>query len=792
MLMAGLFISAPNWLGPAILLFILGAIASLIGYLKTSISSTLKSVLLFFRLLGLAMLAFCLLEPMWTSTRPKTGANYFAMIADNSQSLQITDVGQARNRGEILKALLVGDSRWQATLGEIFQLRKYFFDSKLQSTRDFGELKFDGRASNLGEAFKTLRERFKGQPVAGVLLFTDGNATDPEANLDLTGLPPIYPVLSGMDEGLADVSVRNVSVSQTAFEDAPVTIQADIGSTGLAGRQVAARLVQMAVRSRDSTNAIGAEKIIQTQTAGSDASGNAVFRFEVKPESRGIVFYRVETSIAGEGSTNATAEATLVNNQRVVAVDRTGGPYRILFVGGRPSWEYKFLNRALAEDDQVQLVAIIRIAKREPKFSFRGRTGETSNPLYRGFNKGDEETERYDQPVLVRLNTRDQFELKGGFPKTAEELFSYNAVILEDVEAEFFTRDQLSLLQKFVSQRGGGFLMLGGPDSFHEGKYDRTPVGEMLPVYLDRVPQVEGPFQWSLSREGMLEPWVRLRRTEEEERERLKAMPGFQVMNATREAKPGATVIAQVRDAAGRNYPALVAQRFGRGRSAVLTIADLWRWGFQDADLHKDMDKAWRQIMRWLVSDVPGFVEVRSESLPGDESIQVKVEARDKKFEPVENGTVNLKITPMGVGLDQTNQARTVHLQAEPSESEPGEYTASFLPRQSGGYKVEAQVKDGSGNVIGSSETGWSSDDSADEFRSLTPNKALAEKIAKRTGGEVVTARQLDKLVASLGTRKAPVVESWSFPVWHRAGVLLGALFLFAAEWGVRRWKGLP
>ena len=29
--------------------------------------------------------------------------------------------------------------------------------------------------------------------------------------------------------------------------------------------------------------------------------------------------------------------------------------------------------------------------------------------------------------------------------------------------------------------------MLGGPDSFADGKYDRTPVGEMLPVYLNKL-----------------------------------------------------------------------------------------------------------------------------------------------------------------------------------------------------------------------------------------------------------------------------------------------------------------
>ena len=88
--------------------------------------------------------------------------------------------------------------------------------------------------------------------------------------------------------------------------------------------------------------------------------------------------------------------------------------------------------------------------------------------------------------MLIRLNTKDELELKGGFPKTAEEACQYNAIVLDDLEADFFTRDQMTLMQKFVSERGGGLLMLGGAESFREGKFARTPIGDMLPVSLDR------------------------------------------------------------------------------------------------------------------------------------------------------------------------------------------------------------------------------------------------------------------------------------------------------------------
>src|SRR5690606_6858534 len=107
---------------------------------------------------------------------------------------------------------------------------------------------------------------------------------------------------------------------------------------------------------------------------------------------------------AGDGTLSGTREATIANNSRIVMVDRGEGPYRVLYVSGRPNWEFKFLRRALDEDMEIRLTALLRIADREPKFEFRGREGEASNPLFRGFGNQDaEEIERYDQPVLVRL-----------------------------------------------------------------------------------------------------------------------------------------------------------------------------------------------------------------------------------------------------------------------------------------------------------------------------------------------------------------------------------------------------
>ncbi len=177
--------------------------------------------------------------------------------------------------------------------------------------------------------------------------------------------------------------------------------------------------------------------------------------------------------------------------------------------------------------------------------------------------------------MLIRLGTRDAKELSDGFPKSAEDLFSeYRAIIIDDLEAGFFTQEQMHLVQRFVSERGGALLMLGGQECYQAGGYDHTPIGSMLPVYIDRTttasPMLDARF--NLTREGWLESWMRLRTDRAEDEKRLAAMPAFYAINQTFAIKPGASILATVSDSAQTTMPAIVAQRFGEGRVASMMI----------------------------------------------------------------------------------------------------------------------------------------------------------------------------------------------------------------------------
>lgn len=766
---------APEWL-PAVILLGGAALIVIVYSLRhiprnqpiRIITTTLKTV-------ALSLLLLCLLEPLYSGLRPRPGANLFLVMADNSQSMLVSDHRQQQNRAEQLAPLLSPDAAWQVRLNQDFDVRYYQFDSRLEAVENLLGMDHEGLHSNMHQALRAAATRFGGRPLAGIILLTDGNTTDSlSPGQALEDLPPVYPVVVGNDVAPADIRLSLKAVQQTNFELAPITVTAEIAGDRYQGRQVSVELVNQQ------------DEVIETQTLTLKGDGESQeVRFQWNPEESGICFYRLQVAAAEDN----LDEATLENNQQSFLVDRGGGPYRILYVSGRPNWEYKYLRRAIHDDEEVELVGLIRIAKREPKFDFRSRAGESTNPLFRGFDNEDENAEQYDQPVLVRFGTRDAEELRDGFPSSADQLYQYDALVFDDVEAEMFTQDQLSLVREFVSHRGGGFLMLGGQESFASGNYDRSPLEELLPVYINSTNKrgVSSRFRMQLTREGWLEPWIRVKPSELEENQRIEEMPAFRTVNLVKRDKPGAAVLVEVEDADGELLPALVAREFGHGRTAAMLIGDFWRWGLarEDPD-NEDMSKSWRQMLRWLVADVPHRVDikVRTEQEKGANIQTLAVTVRDEEFQPLDNAVVQLAITPP--------DGSEVLLAAQASNQLAGTYEVDYVARQVGAYRVEARVTGPDGHTLEAGVAGWTSQPAAAEFQQLVPNRQLLESLAEETGGEIIQENKLENFARQLQQQDFEITEPLIFPLWHQTWIFLLAIGLLCAEWGLRRWRGLP
>ncbi len=805
--LASLTLGDRNWILPAVVAAVVGVLLTLVLNRKRLAQSPQGPIL---RMVGWILLCICLTNPLWSSSRPRSGANVVAVVADISRShLVTTGTGGATRADAFALSLKNGEKSepvgWLNQLAQDFELRRYTVADRLQQVDRFDPVEFNGTASGLQTALRQLKQRYEGQPLAGIILLSDGIATDAAGALDeLAGMPPVYPVLPPDDSSQPDVAVGNFSITQTAFDDAPVTIQVQPTTVNATSGQVAITLL----------DAAGTPIETQSRSVGDPLP----LRFHHRPKEGGTVFYRLRAVLKDATGADVTTEATTVNNEQLVAVERSTMPRRVLYVSGRPNWEFKFLKRAVETDPQLQMVALIRIARKEAKFDFRGREGESSNSLFRGFERADPETaEEYDEPVIVRVGTKDDEELRGGFPEKPDDLFQYDAIILDDLEADFFLADQMKLIYDFVSRRGGGLLMMGGQESFRQGDFDRTPIGEMLPIDLSR--EMKSPasgVRLSLTRDGWLQPWVRLRSDESAEEERLKSMPEFLTLNSTAFVRPGAVVMAEVQDADENRWPALVVQRFGKGRTAALCVGDLWRWRLSQGlrNLHgldvpvtgADLDngssnpprtpaedltdhaRASRQMIRWLVADVPKRMDVfvREDPTRGTGAVILTAFVRGTDFESRENADV--KFTVLGP------DGQKFELTGEPSDAVAGQFESSVAASQPGAWQVSvtAIVSDDAAAAPLTATTGWASQPDQKEMKSVQVDRTFLEELAKTTGGRTLPLSNLETFVSSLPQSSVPLTEVWSWPIWHSWWIFLTAIACLAIDWTLRRRRGLP
>ena len=768
--------AALPWVCAAALAF--GALV-LWSYRSVRMDGRWKAVALSCKLSGLLLLLACWLEPQWLTHAPRERANSVVLLLDDSRSMRLPEDSQpgSRSRGAVLQETWSrGGVGWRAALERDFRTRPFTFGAGLRELGTSGTLAFNESPTALSTALAQVTKRMGESPVA-ILVFTDG-MSDSLASIDPASLPPVYPVVLGKPLTLPDLALGSVSSTLSPFEDAPATVQAEVRAI-----HAGAPKVRVRVEAVDPLPAGGSKTVLaETEVQVPENTGRAMAQLQFEPLRSGASFYRVSVDSA---QIAPASEVTLENNARLFCVNRNAGPHKMLYLAGRPNWEFGPMRRALEEDPEVQLRALIRVAKREPKFTFKGRGGDATNPLFRGFQAGeDAAVARYDQPVLVRVNLDSPEELAGGFPKTAEELFAFKAVILASLEAEFFTPEQQRLLQRFVSERGGGLLMLGGMESFEGGAWKGTPVETLLPVWLGKeAPQESGEFQWKLTREGLLEPWMRRRKTEAEEAARGSTLPLLEVLNHVQGIKPAATVLAlgQRGDDA---RPAVVVQRFGLGRSGALLAGDLFHWGIGQPEHAPDLAKFWRQISRWLVADTPGPVETSAQWNPSAQTTRLSVRVRNPEARLVENAEVTLTVRRIG-----SDEAATVRLRAEPAP-EAGVYNVDYPSLQQGAIVAMTEARDSSGTSLGSGSVGWVQDPSEAEFAAMNPNLEELKSLAAKTGGRILSLNDLDSFVGKIKDAPNVATEIRIRPLWHTGWVFVAALLCFVLEWLIRRQNG--
>lgn len=80
-----------------------------------------------------------------------------------------------------------------------------------------------------------------------------------------------------------------------------------------------------------------------------------------------------------------------------------------------------------------------------------------------------------------------------GMPESLSDLQNYECLILSNVPATALTSQQMMVARTYVQELGGGFMMLGGEQSFGLGGYYKSTLEEILPVRSDFEKEKEKP-----------------------------------------------------------------------------------------------------------------------------------------------------------------------------------------------------------------------------------------------------------------------------------------------------------
>ncbi|MFA6044430.1 MAG: VWA domain-containing protein [Phycisphaerales bacterium] len=110
--------------------------------------------------------------------------------------------------------------------------------------------------------------------------------------------------------------------------------------------------------------------------------------------------------------------------------------------------------------------------------------------LLDGVSQGDEKGDVGTLARTLRAAGADVTTLPpAGAPADLLSLQAYDLVILDNVSAADVPQGFAALLASYVSDLGGGLMMVGGPDSFAPGGWRGSSIEPILPVHLD-VPDI--------------------------------------------------------------------------------------------------------------------------------------------------------------------------------------------------------------------------------------------------------------------------------------------------------------
>ncbi|HUT32412.1 MAG TPA: VWA domain-containing protein [Planctomycetota bacterium] len=587
-----------------------------------------------------------------------------------------------------------------------------------------------GKSTRLGTAIDDVVARYSGQPIAGVIALTDGASNEGLEPLEVArkmkdrGIP-LFPVGIGVPDP-PDVRVEGLVVQDTVFAKDRVPVRFRLTSKGFTNRHL------------DVVVTVDGKEIARQDVVLTGDTQFEEMSFLPEEGAASLTLKVAATPLPGEvvADNNHLSQNIRVIDEKI----------KVLYVEGKPRWEYRYLRAVLLRDYRLDVKFLL--------------------------TQGDRDLPKASDRYLER------------FPEVAGEAFIWDLVILGDVPASYFTPAQLNRIEQLVRERGGSLLVLPG----HQNPlttYLGSPIEGILPVRLqpESWEAVEETVYPVVTSKGDEMTVVTLEVPEERNTARwARVRPLYQVP-AVAGAKPAATVLATLSDFPRRRepYPLICWQRYGRGKAMFVGTDQLWRLRFKLGDRYHA--RYWGQVIQFLtLSRLLGEnkriqIETGHRSFRTGERVPIYANVLSEAFEPVNLAAYSIYVErPEG-------QAETSQIKLEPVRDVPGFYQGFFTPEIEGRYVLRASPAE---REYANSVELQVATTPLEQLEPALQEDSL-RKLAELSGGRYFTIRDLPTLPDQLQQQLETTIVRREKELWDLPFIFIVVLLCAATEWFFRR-----
>ncbi|MFQ5843527.1 MAG: hypothetical protein ACE5JG_00910 [Planctomycetota bacterium] len=775
------------------------------------------------RLVTVALVLAALFGPYAETVEGRYFKRHLILCVDTSRSMEFSDTyldaeqrervrraagwpeGEPLHRHtrlEIVRGLLTRNRGLLRELADKFRLHVYTFDEDLAGlveprqeegpqlqveriVREVQGLRPEGAITRLGLALRKLVRAFAAhnEPVAGVVLFTDGRHTggapEPvsEARRAAQGTRegiPIYPVAVGDPGAARNIGVSRIDAPEVVLAGDEVQFSVTVHARGFEGRTA---WLEVDVVDTDGTVVerlpVDAPRF---ELPGDDEPGEVSFTH---------LFDRPGSYALRIGVPPQPGEAVRDDNFRRHHLRVVREKVQVLYAAARPFNEYRFLKEALirAEDTIEAHILLLSADAGWPQEASPGLDPVTAFPA--------------DQRALAR----------------------YDVVILGDVPPshEWFSpphaggaEGNLRRLEKWVT-RGGGLVLQAGPDHL-PSQWEGTRLMALLPVVPgrddDAVILRRFPKYYRLTLEGrdhaimrVLQDPARVREFWERGVGREFATYYYWYHPAAR-AKSGATVLAVRQDDDRIPYraddeepahPLIAIQEYGAGKVLWIATDELWR--LRDGVENLYYWRFWSGAIRHLATynllsgnrRTKIFVDRPDGRYRVGDDVLVEAKFLDENFEPVvprdEDPGGSTRVLHL---VAPDGEDREIVLQAIPEEPPRGRFQMRIRAGRPGIWRLYAEPEGEEERA----ERSFTVEETSLEMRDPLLDVETLRAVARESGGRVLGPAAFlkvldDEILATGGILRSG--ERSATDLWDRAWVLWLLVGLLAVEWILRK-----